>query len=472
MTRANGVRAMVVVFLGVSSLAAIAAEFETTPAEQPLPKAVQNHPESPLVRDIFESQFEPAQRAALGKKQELKKLVSAMTPEQRAGARSRLAEAEALAETADALKEIAQGYLLLDEAQPDAGLNALRVAARLQVIEPGKSDGFTLSSRGYYQMGDYPAAAKAAQEALKRNPNDAIAQTVLSLSEGRTASRKIAKGTPVSESSAPLNDIAAGEMADPNLPVKPPVMLGAKSIFVPSVSGKDSEGATPPASAPGPSPLLPIGAATGISLAAYGVLRSKGTWSRREDLDENAAIDPDDDARWKRHAKAVVASAAIGAAVAYGGPWALPRIGTAMAAAWRYVAPSFQRVVVSEVGAINPSAAANSTQNVAKVGIWSPGKFGDATKNAFKHWADHKDEFPEFRNAKEYVEGAWRIVRSPPPGTLMKNRSVVDTAETVFYNPTTNIFVVRAANGAPKTMFRPNPAIHKLPTNLDYFNAQ
>ncbi|MFA6318098.1 MAG: hypothetical protein WC943_11835, partial [Elusimicrobiota bacterium] len=76
-----------------------------------------------------------------------------MTPEQRAGARSRLAEAEALAESAEALKEIARGYLLLDETQPEAGQNAVRVASRLQEMEPERSDGFTLAASGHFRMG-------------------------------------------------------------------------------------------------------------------------------------------------------------------------------------------------------------------------------------------------------------------------------------------------------------------------------
>ena len=31
---------------------------------------------------------------------------------------------------------------------------------------------------------------------------------------------------------------------------------------------------------------------------------------------------------------------------------------------------------------------------------------------------------------------------------------------------------VRAADGAPRTLFKPDPSEHGFPTNLDYFNAQ
>jgi filamentous hemagglutinin len=44
--------------------------------------------------------------------------------------------------------------------------------------------------------------------------------------------------------------------------------------------------------------------------------------------------------------------------------------------------------------------------------------------------------------------------------------------EAVVYDPATNTFGVRAADGTPKTLFKPSPAKHHFPTNMDYFNAQ
>ena len=58
---------------------------------------------------------------------------------------------------------------------------------------------------------------------------------------------------------------------------------------------------------------------------------------------------------------------------------------------------------------------------------------------------------------------------APPPGALTKTRA---NGESVVYDPTSNTIAVAAANGAPKTMFKPDPANHPYPTNLDYFNAQ
>ena len=45
-------------------------------------------------------------------------------------------------------------------------------------------------------------------------------------------------------------------------------------------------------------------------------------------------------------------------------------------------------------------------------------------------------------------------------------------APTPNFDPTTDTFGVMDANGAPRTMFKPDPAVHGYPTNLDYFNAQ
>jgi hypothetical protein len=220
-------------------------------------------------------------------------------------------------------------------------------------------------------MGDYPSAARAAQEALKRDKDDAVAQTVLSLSEGRAASGQGVKGIPSPSVGAQPKEVTAGWNADSILPVKPPVKAGRRSVLVPSIGSDSPRPPMLPASDPGSSPLLPIGAAAGIGLASYGVLRPKQTWSRREDLGGNAVVDPEDDAYWKRHAQAVMASAAIGAAVAFGGPWVLPRIGAGVAAAWRYAAPSFQRVVQSEFGAVHPSGSGNF-KNLAPSGRINP----------------------------------------------------------------------------------------------------
>ncbi|MDR5884244.1 RHS repeat-associated core domain-containing protein, partial [Caballeronia sp. LZ032] len=100
---------------------------------------------------------------------------------------------------------------------------------------------------------------------------------------------------------------------------------------------------------------------------------------------------------------------------------------------------------------------------------WSATRNKSPVKNAFDHWTKHEGEFPEFKNAKQYLEGTREFTKSPSTGTLMKARS---NGEKVYYEPSTNTFAVTLPDGTPKTMFRPNPADHGFPTNLDYYHAQ
>jgi filamentous hemagglutinin len=93
--------------------------------------------------------------------------------------------------------------------------------------------------------------------------------------------------------------------------------------------------------------------------------------------------------------------------------------------------------------------------------IWSATKSKSAVENAFGHWQKHAAEFPELANAKQYAETARSLVTNPPAGALTRARG----AETLIYDQATNTFLVRGANGAPKTMFRPTDGI-------DYWNKQ
>ncbi|QQZ42329.1 hypothetical protein IF690_01970 [Pseudomonas sp. SK3(2021)] len=101
--------------------------------------------------------------------------------------------------------------------------------------------------------------------------------------------------------------------------------------------------------------------------------------------------------------------------------------------------------------------------------FWSSTKSKNAVENAYGHWDKHKAEFPQFQNAKQYVEGTKSFLNNPPVGTLTKVRP---NGDTVFFNPANDTFGIRAADGSPRTMFRPEPTQHGYPTNLDYFNAQ
>ncbi|HEM8846770.1 TPA: VENN motif pre-toxin domain-containing protein, partial [Proteus mirabilis] len=88
--------------------------------------------------------------------------------------------------------------------------------------------------------------------------------------------------------------------------------------------------------------------------------------------------------------------------------------------------------------------------------IWTETKKADPVSNAYGHWDKHKSEFPEFQNSKQYVDAAHDFVNTPPKGTLIKERA---NGDTMYYNPTTNTFAVKNADGTPKTMFKPQSGI-------------
>jgi pyocin large subunit-like protein len=61
----------------------------------------------------------------------------------------------------------------------------------------------------------------------------------------------------------------------------------------------------------------------------------------------------------------------------------------------------------------------------------------------------------------QYAEAARSLASNPPVGALIKSRG----ADTLIYNQATNTFLVRSANGAARTMFRPK-------NGINYWNSQ
>ena len=115
-------------------------------------------------------------------------------------------------------------------------------------------------------------------------------------------------------------------------------------------------------------------------------------------------------------------------------------------------------VTVPDPGVETAAAAAivAGRQALRKVATWTSTKSSSAVKNAFRHFKKHKRDFPEFQNSKQYVEGAHKFLNNPPKGTLTKRRP---NGDTLHYEPRTNTFGVKDANGVPKTMFRPKDGI-------------
>lgn len=88
------------------------------------------------------------------------------------------------------------------------------------------------------------------------------------------------------------------------------------------------------------------------------------------------------------------------------------------------------------------------TTNAWNEPVWTGG-----ITNAEHHWQKHGGEFPQFTTRDAYVAGAHAFIDHPPPGTLTKARN---NGDTLFYNPDSNTFAVRASNGAPRTFFKPD----------------
>ena len=62
-----------------------------------------------------------------------------------------------------------------------------------------------------------------------------------------------------------------------------------------------------------------------------------------------------------------------------------------------------------------------------------------------------------------------RSYRIDPYGTLSKTRS---NGDRILYHPESNTFGIESAQGIPKTMFKPDPNIHRRASNLEYFYDQ
>lgn len=112
-----------------------------------------------------------------------------------------------------------------------------------------------------------------------------------------------------------------------------------------------------------------------------------------------------------------------------------------------------------------PGAPAEATQaapaTADNLPLWSSAG-GSAAANANSHWQKHGSEFPEYHSAQEYIDGAHKFVSNPPAGTLRKSRG---NGDRLFFDPKTGTFAVQAADGAPRTMFRPN-------NGMDYWSRQ
>ena len=111
-------------------------------------------------------------------------------------------------------------------------------------------------------------------------------------------------------------------------------------------------------------------------------------------------------------------------------------------------------------------AARVLVHNCAPCSVWSRTSAKSPVQNALGHWQKHRAEFPELQNALQYVKFARDFLNSPPATALVKVRP---NGDVVIFDPVSDIFGIRTSDGTPKTIFKPNPALHDWPSNLDYY---
>lgn len=131
------------------------------------------------------------------------------------------------------------------------------------------------------------------------------------------------------------------------------------------------------------------------------------------------------------------------------------------------VADFFERNIEKVNDALKGGGKTGSKIDDAANYKFSPGKTGDSLKNAQAHWIKHKSEFPEFKNEVEYVNFANKFISTPPESALKRNLS---NNRTAVYDPSTNTLGF-SENGVPSSLYKPDPALHGMKSNIDYFNS-
>jgi filamentous hemagglutinin len=87
------------------------------------------------------------------------------------------------------------------------------------------------------------------------------------------------------------------------------------------------------------------------------------------------------------------------------------------------------------------------------------------------HFTRHGGDFGA-STAAEYEQQAAGFLTGPRGAGVLEKVRPFPNGDVVRYNPATEEFGVLSPNGTIRTYFKPDPAVHGYPTNLDYFNAQ
>ncbi|MBI3909532.1 MAG: hypothetical protein HY320_01195 [Armatimonadetes bacterium] len=86
------------------------------------------------------------------------------------------------------------------------------------------------------------------------------------------------------------------------------------------------------------------------------------------------------------------------------------------------------------------------------------------------HFAKHSGDFGA-KTAAEYEAMADAFLGGPLPTDAIQ-ATRVGGGDLVRYNPVTNEFGVLAKSGVIRSYFKPDPKVHGLPSNPDYFHAE
>lgn len=101
------------------------------------------------------------------------------------------------------------------------------------------------------------------------------------------------------------------------------------------------------------------------------------------------------------------------------------------------------------------STALRSKRPPDGTAFWSARRYLNSAANVLEHARWHMAEF-SFTDVEAYRRAARDFVCNPP---LTAETFIRDNGEVMIYDPTTNTFGVRTADGAPSTMFKPRDGL-------------
>lgn len=99
-----------------------------------------------------------------------------------------------------------------------------------------------------------------------------------------------------------------------------------------------------------------------------------------------------------------------------------------------------------------PERRAERTPTLDGRPLWSSNRRYDAEENARRHF-ERNGEALGARNYDDFLKKVHAFTGDPPRGALTLKRA---NGDTLIYEPKQNLFAVVTADGAPRTMFKPD----------------